>query len=123
MTGKANVHDFGRKAPGEPRVGLEDVYFHHAPVGRFEPNPFGLYDGYGNVDGWWRDAYKVAYLGLPLRPGGGLVLAESEGDKTMRGGSWDEPLTKCRSSFRTDGLADLKRNNLGVRPVRRYRVK
>ncbi|MCC7015493.1 MAG: SUMF1/EgtB/PvdO family nonheme iron enzyme [Planctomycetes bacterium] len=107
--------------PGSDVAPPADAFSIHAPVGSFEPNPFGLYDVAGNVSEWCRDPYKVRYLDLALRNGDGLVLAESEGDRSIRGGSWAEGPSSCRSAFRTDGLADWHTATLGVRPVRDLR--
>ena len=49
---------------------------------------------------------NATFQAIALRNGDGLVLAESEGDRSIRGGSWAEGPSSCRSAFRTDGLAD-----------------
>ncbi|HIE02030.1 MAG TPA: hypothetical protein EYP59_17390, partial [Thiotrichaceae bacterium] len=68
-----------------------------APVGSFEPNPFGLYDTAGNVWEWCADGWHGNYEGAPTD---GSVW---EGDGSLfvlRGGSWFCVALWLRSSFR-----------------------
>lgn len=74
------------------------------PVGQKKPNPFGLYDMYGNVSEWVLDQYeKNAYQKLA----GKVSTVEETFTKPTklyprisRGGSWELPAEDCRSAAR-----------------------
>lgn len=55
-------------------------------VGRFPPNPFGLFDILGNLGEWCQDLWKKSYRGAPR-----FATPQPTGDPTalvIRGGSW-----------------------------------
>jgi formylglycine-generating enzyme required for sulfatase activity len=84
-----------------------------APVGSFEPNPYGLYDMAGNVAEWVRDGYG-RYDVMP-RPTDGL-RREAGRARVHRGGSYEDD----RPEAGRRGFCDAaKRQGLGVRPARR----
>jgi formylglycine-generating enzyme required for sulfatase activity len=85
------------------------------PVGQKKPNPYGLYDVYGNVWEWVQDWYAdklpddrelTDYRG----PSRGVF-------RILRGGSWDENAEDCRSGLRVDFEPDDNNYDMGVRLV------
>ena len=92
------------------------------PVGRKRPNPWGLYDMYGNVAEWCHDRYDAEYYKAspqrnPRGPAGGKWGA-------IRGGGWDAKGDRCRSAWRAGEdprLHDIcfAKDTIGFRCVRR----
>jgi len=73
-------------------------------VGKKKPNPWGLYDIYGNVAEWCLNAYsKDAYAGFPLdKPTLAPVLIPNADrfPHVARGGSWADKPNRLRSASR-----------------------
>jgi len=68
------------------------------PVGQKLPNPWGIYDVYGNVWEWCNDFYKVDYYQeSPEKNPKGPATGDT---KVLRGGCWNATADKCRSSYR-----------------------
>jgi formylglycine-generating enzyme required for sulfatase activity len=94
----------------------EDGYLGRAPVGRFPPNPFGLYDVSGNVWEWCSDYFSGDYYSSSPRldPRG----PEAGDERVIRGGSWmcsENYCTGYRVAARSHTGADSGLNNLGFR--------
>jgi formylglycine-generating enzyme required for sulfatase activity len=84
-------------------------------IGSKKPNPWGLYDMYGNVSEWCLDRYKkAAYAGFSramasLSP---LILPnESRYPNVVRGGSWGDEAKDCRSATRLGSERDWLRQD------------
>jgi formylglycine-generating enzyme required for sulfatase activity len=92
------------------------------PVKQKQPNPWGLYDMYGNVAEWCNDFYSDAYD--PQAEGKDPRGAASGTERVMRGGSFAAADDACRSSARqsqTPVFADtcFGSETFGFRCVRR----
>jgi formylglycine-generating enzyme required for sulfatase activity len=90
-----------------------------APVGRFAPNAFGLFDLHGNVWEWtadWHDEHEYARSSArspvddPTGPAEGTV-------KVRRGGSWHTWPLYARCSYRNWNAPDTRYTLVGIRLV------
>jgi formylglycine-generating enzyme required for sulfatase activity len=77
------------------------------PVGTKKPNPWGLFDMYGNVAQWCNDRYgQSEYAAQASNNPHGPAKGET---RSLRGGSWRYGPERCRSAARaseTPALAD-----------------
>jgi formylglycine-generating enzyme required for sulfatase activity len=81
------------------------------PVGRKKPNPWGLYDIYGNVYEWvqdWFGYYSSAPTTDPRGPSSGLA-------RVLRGGSWYNGAGDLRSASRTSLSPEIRYGTYGFR--------
>lgn len=102
--GTVTAYHFGDDAS------LLDQYAWHADnsdevlhaVGTKKPNPWGLYDIYGNVAEWVLDAHDPA--GYPADEKGlsvdRIAWPLEPFPRAIRGGSWESDFTECRSASR-----------------------
>lgn len=96
----------------------DDGYKFVAPVGKYQPNSFGLYDMAGNVLEWVRDYYGEDYYKFspeidPEGPGHGEF-------RVMKGGEWTFGPVNMRNAFRGWSRPDLAVYNGGFRVVIDY---
>ncbi len=87
-----------------------------APVGSFEPNPFGLYDTVGNAYEWTADCWNPTHEGAPADGS-----ARTDGDcklRVMRGGSFYYFKKVARSSYRAKNPVVVNSYWLGFRVAR-----
>ena len=91
------------------------------PVGLKKPNPWGLYDMYGNVWEWCADAYvsdrntaaidrKNRALSVKAQ-----TMDQIDEQRVNRGGSWSSMPRYTTSSFRGKHIEDKRAINLGFR--------
>ncbi len=87
-------------------------------VQTFLPNPFGLFDTYGNLWEWCSDGmedYTNQRWTLD-QPYGVQVLQTMP--RALRGGSYDYPAVAARSAYRVRADAVVRADAIGFRPVR-----
>ncbi|HKQ77042.1 MAG TPA: SUMF1/EgtB/PvdO family nonheme iron enzyme [Blastocatellia bacterium] len=97
-----------------------DVKTH--PVGRKQPNAFGIYDMHGNVWEWCEDDWHKSYANAPGDGSAWVDKPKRSSYRVVRGGDWNDNAVSCRSANRS---ADLPGNRLaaflGFRIVKEYR--
>lgn len=92
---------------------FDDGFVVSAPVGRFRPNAWGLYDMHGNAAEWTRTTYGA----YPYVRSDGRNEPTAEGRKVVRGGSFFDCPKRCRSAFRLAYPAWQRVFNVGFRVV------
>ena len=113
---------------GDPRTLPKHAWFKDNarkaahPVGRMQPNNWGLHDMQGNLSEWCNDRYDEAWYQKDRSDNPrGPVTARY---RVLRGGNFDSSAETCRSSarhFEAPGFADVcfRRDAIGFRCVRR----
>lgn len=93
---------------------INDQFVFTAPTRRFDANPFGLFDMHGNTWEWCQDSFKSdAYIGRSGITNDPIVKQGSE--RVLRGGSWSDPASGCRSAFRYNVNPSFSGSNVGFR--------
>ncbi len=85
-------------------------------VGRYKPNPWGLYDMHGNVWEWVQDCWHENYDGAP--DGGSSWDDAHCVSRVARGGSWRSGPEALHSAVRNAFHPGHRRATLGFRVVR-----
>jgi len=94
----------------------QDKFAFTAPVGTFSANAFGLHDMHGNVGEWCSDWFDPKYYehSAAVDPEGPTRATEWH---VVRGGSWYNTPSSCRSSGRHDGIETAASTTNGFRIV------
>jgi serine/threonine protein kinase/formylglycine-generating enzyme required for sulfatase activity len=85
----------------------DDGFAVTAPVGSFEPNPFGFFDLHGNVSEWMADTDIVDWTGR-----------RNANVRRLRGGSYYLPVEYASACFPQQDDAAARNNTRGLRPAR-----
>ncbi len=93
-----------------------DGFWGPAPVGSFQPNPFGLYDMAGNVMAWTEDCWHDSFVRAPS-DGTAWVNPGCE-RRVIKGGSWSSGPAMSRSAFRLSSSPGSSDMRLGIRIAR-----
>jgi eukaryotic-like serine/threonine-protein kinase len=83
-------------------------------VDKFKANALGIYQMHGNVWEWCADYWHPNYQGAPSDGSAWLVDANST-QRILRGGSWGNSPSECRSASRFKALVDYRGHDVGFR--------
>ncbi len=117
---KRELHKFGWF---ELNAIADTGYLGAQPVGLKLANAFGLFDMHGNVYQWCHDWYDEHYYEHspredPTGPDKGIVKKElNTGARVLRGGSFRDPSTKCRSAYRFMSAPIFHYDNVACRTL------
>ena len=84
-------------------------------VGSYPPNNFGLCDMHGNVREWCEDEWHDSYEGAPIDGTAWLEENRTETDRLLRGGSWLNSPSLCRSAMRNCNPRYSRNSIIGFR--------
>ncbi|MEI6150170.1 MAG: formylglycine-generating enzyme family protein, partial [bacterium] len=90
----------------------DDGFKTTAPVGRYRPNAWGLYDMHGNVWEWCQDYYGEDYAARAAKDPTG---AASGSARVFRGGGWFSDAGGCRSANRYSFDPRSRNGDIGFR--------
>ena len=90
-----------------------DGYEYTSPVGKYKPNPFGLYDMLGNVWEWCEDVYDKNAYSRHVR--NNPVITSGGNSRVSRGGSWNNDPRCVRAANRGRSSAGIRNSFIGFR--------
>jgi formylglycine-generating enzyme required for sulfatase activity len=95
----------------------DDGYAETSPSGAFRPNPFGLYDMYGDVEQWTGDCFAPSYANA-RRDAEAEVGTTTCETVAVRGGTWHSGWPLFRASSRGFLPYTMRATSVGFRIVR-----
>ncbi|MFB3803236.1 formylglycine-generating enzyme family protein [Pseudomonas sp. K1(2024)] len=98
--------------------GPKDGFSYTSPAGSYPPNPYGVYDGHGNVYEWTRDCYVDSYATAPTDGSPQTKSSECADRRVIRGNDYTEAPIFSRSGNRNERSSTLRGDWLGFRVVR-----
>ena len=107
VIGSATLSDIGWPESWQDKLICASRQAWSTPVAKFDANPFGLFDMYGNVWEWVADCAHDNYVGAPTD---GSAWTSPSCDKFLvRGGAFHSEFWIARSATRGAGLAEKSR--------------
>lgn len=97
-------------------LGLREIQATPQPVGRKQPNAYGLHDMTGNVWEWTQDCWNENYDRAPID--GRARDTESCGVRVARGGAYKDSLQNSRAALRGRFSPEFRIFILGLRVAR-----
>jgi formylglycine-generating enzyme required for sulfatase activity len=125
LKGAANLADksyHNLRKGGFANLNWDDGFAFTAPVGKFKPNPWGLYDMIGNAAEWCADSPRVYVEDTMVDPEGpsdDALDRFGSRQRMTRGGSWTSEYYDCSSSARRPVEYHARSYSIGFRVVMR----
>jgi formylglycine-generating enzyme required for sulfatase activity len=94
----------------------DDGFWGPAPLGKFLPNAFGLFDMNGNVSKWVADCWHDNYTRAPADSRAWINPGCT--NHVVRGGSWGSAPDQVRAAYRLAAPAETRSARVGFRVAR-----